>query len=151
MIDADRIHTASTTTRINLQQRPTVSRRLSSVTLPNNTRLDHVSVNPIPDLNVTLNPLRSKNHGKLLPRTISLFSRKRSSVVSLNGAGNQLTRMPFSSKAHDIPGSRTPIITHVDFIMLVERERILRMVVESTVTERADDGFNRAIKGVAKQ
>ena len=72
-------------------------------------------------------------------------------MVSLNGAGNQLTRMPFSSKAHDIPGSRTPIITHVDFIMLVERERNLRMVVESTVTERVDDGFNRAIKGVAKQ
>ena len=36
-------------------------------------------------------------------------------------------------------------------MMPVERERNLRMVVESTVTERVDDGFNRVIKGVAKQ
>ena len=35
--------------------------------------------------------------------------------------------------------------------MPVERERNLRMVVESTVTERVDDGFNRVIKGAAKQ
>ena len=35
--------------------------------------------------------------------------------------------------------------------MPVERERNLRMVVESTVTERMDDGFNRTIKGVANQ
>ena len=141
MIDADRIHTTSTTTRINLQQRPTVSRRLSSATLPNNTCLVNVSVNPITDSNVTLNPLRSKNHGKLFPRTISLFLHKKSSVVSLTGAENQLTRMVSPSKAHDIPGFRTPNTTHcVDFMMPVERKRNLSIVVESTVTESMDDG-----------
>ena len=58
-------------------------------------------------------------------------------------------RFPARPTIYPVP--EPPIITHVDFIMLVERERNLRMVVESTVTERVDDGFNRAIKGVAKQ
>lgn len=86
------------------------------VTLPDNTR----------------NPIRPKKNGKLIPRTISLFLRKKSSVASLTEAESQVARMASSSKAHDIPGSRTPNITYVDFMTPVERERNLRIVVEST-------------------
>ena len=92
MIDADCIHTAATTTRINLQQRPTVSRRLSSATLPDNTRLVNVSVNSIPTQMLPSIPFAQKITERFFPRTISLFLRKKSSVVSPTEAQNQLTK-----------------------------------------------------------
>ncbi|EDR03614.1 uncharacterized protein LACBIDRAFT_331303 [Laccaria bicolor S238N-H82] len=152
MIDADRTHAASTTTGINLHRRPKVPRRLSSATLPDNTRtVNFVSANPIPESNVTRNPIRPRKNGKLIPRALSLFLRKKSTVASLTEAESQLARMASSSKAHDIPGCRTPNITFVDFMTPVEREQKLKIVIESTVTESVDDGFDRTVEGVAKQ